>query len=71
MDRATTAANAAMSRIGYLIALLLLLASASAEAQDGRQNQPGQFDFYVLSLSAWTDPLTGQRLDVARRRDKE
>jgi len=27
--------------------------------------------FYVLSLSAWTDPLTGQRLDVARRRDKE
>jgi ribonuclease T2 len=51
MDRATTAASASMSRIGYLIALLLLLASASAEAQEGRQNQPGQFDFYVLSLS--------------------
>jgi len=27
--------------------------------------------YYVLSLSAWTDPLTGQRLDVAGRRGKE
>ncbi len=26
--------------------------------------------YYVLSLSAWTDPLTGQRLN-ARRRDTE
>jgi len=25
--------------------------------------------YYVLSLSAWTDPLTGQRLDVVRPRN--
>ena len=31
--------------------LALLLAVASVAAQDRRQNQPGQFDFYVLSLS--------------------
>ncbi len=31
--------------------LVLLLAVASVAAQDRRQNQPGQFDFYVLSLS--------------------
>jgi ribonuclease T2 len=32
-------------------AVLLLIAVASASAQDRRQNAPGQFDFYVLSLS--------------------
>jgi ribonuclease T2 len=32
-------------------ALALTLACASAQAQDRRQNQPGQFDFYVLALS--------------------
>jgi ribonuclease T2 len=30
---------------------IFLAASFSAAAQDRRQNQPGQFDFYVLSLS--------------------
>src|SRR6266568_4285471 len=29
----------------------ILLTSATAPAQDSRQNAPGQFDFYVLSLS--------------------
>jgi ribonuclease T2 len=29
----------------------VLLTYATAPAQDGRQNAPGQFDFYVLSLS--------------------
>jgi ribonuclease T2 len=33
------------------IALTLLLTTAVAAAQDRRQNQPGQFDFYVLALS--------------------
>jgi ribonuclease T2 len=32
-------------------ASLLLVASIQAPAQDRRQNEPGQFDFYVLSLS--------------------
>jgi ribonuclease T2 len=33
------------------VAVALLLAAAGASAQDRRQNQPGQFDFYVLALS--------------------
>ena len=33
------------------IAATLLLVTAAASAQDRRQNQPGQFDFYVLALS--------------------
>jgi len=32
-------------------AVLVLLAAVTASAQDRRQNQPGQFDFYVLALS--------------------
>jgi ribonuclease T2 len=32
-------------------AFTLLLATVVAPAQDRRQNEPGQFDFYVLSLS--------------------
>jgi len=34
-----------------LAALTLTAAAAAASAQDLRQNEPGQFDFYVLSLS--------------------
>ncbi len=34
-----------------LICTLLLLSAATAPAQDRRQNAPGQFDYYVLSLS--------------------
>ena len=39
--------------IGGLAFAASLLAAASfpASAQDGRQNEPGKFDFYVLSLS--------------------
>jgi ribonuclease T2 len=45
-----------MTRIALRVALLvaclaLLLTPRAATAQDGRQNAPGQFDFYVLSLS--------------------
>src|SRR5215831_680810 len=32
-------------------ALMLLLSALAVPAQDTRQNEPGQFDYYVLSLS--------------------
>ena len=36
----------------FALVLMLSVAVASgAAAQDRRQNQPGQFDFYVLALS--------------------
>ncbi len=41
-----------MTRVELRFALLaLLLTPQAAMAQDSRQNTPGQFDFYVLSLS--------------------
>jgi ribonuclease T2 len=36
---------------GAAVAASLLLVAAAASAQDRRQNQPGNFDFYVLALS--------------------
>jgi len=42
-----------VSRVGQLTAtaIALLAVLSAAGAQEQRQNQPGQFDFYVLSLS--------------------
>ena len=40
----------AISRLALFAAITLALASA-VMAQDKRQNEPGQFDFYVLALS--------------------
>jgi ribonuclease T2 len=44
-----------LSRFGFVtltgVALLGIAAAGSASAQDRRQNTPGEFDFYVLSLS--------------------
>jgi ribonuclease T2 len=34
-----------------LLGLFFLAAAGTASAQDRRQNAPGEFDFYVLSLS--------------------
>ena len=39
------------STVLLLCAALLAILAAPATAQDARQNTPGQFDFYVLSLS--------------------
>jgi ribonuclease T2 len=39
------------STVLLLCAALLAIFAAPATAQDARQNTPGQFDFYVLSLS--------------------
>src|SRR6476659_3186155 len=42
-----------MRRFGFagLVLATVLAASVATVAQDRRQNRPGQFDFYVLSLS--------------------
>ena len=39
------------TRIAAFAALFLALSVGCSNAQDRRQNEPGQFDFYVLSLS--------------------
>jgi ribonuclease T2 len=39
-----------VGRVAFVLALSLAIV-AGASAQDRRQNQPGQFDFYVLALS--------------------
>src|SRR5215831_7274530 len=38
-------------RVALLMVMLVLLLAGAARAQDRRQNEAGQFDFYVLSLS--------------------
>jgi ribonuclease T2 len=44
-----------MRRVAHVAAFsaaaLLALSAAPGQAQDARQNQPGEFDYYVLSLS--------------------
>jgi ribonuclease T2 len=47
-------------------AIVLALSTAGAPAQDARQNQPGQFDFYVLSLS-WSPSFCDAVGDRAQR----
>ena len=44
---------------------LLAAASLPAAAQDGRQNEPGKFDFYVLSLS-WSPSFCASAHDSGR-----
>jgi ribonuclease T2 len=39
------------NRVAALVALIGIAAAGTASAQDRRQNTPGEFDFYVLSLS--------------------
>lgn len=38
-------------KIRLAVLLLALAAAGGADAQDRRQNAPGEFDFYVLALS--------------------
>jgi ribonuclease T2 len=52
------------------VAALLALSVISGSAQDRRQNEPGQFDFYVLSLSwapSFCDAVTERSADSAAR----
>ena len=48
------------------VAAWLLTLSAAALAQDARQNQPGEFDFYVLSLS-WSPSFCDAAGDRAKQ----
>ena len=59
-------------RVFCLAAIAAFLASSvvSGSAQDRRQNEPGQFDFYVLSLSwspSFCDAVTERSADSAAR----
>lgn len=57
-----------MIRFGARLALavsLLAAAALPASAQDARQNEPGQFDFYVLSLS-WSPSFCAAAHDSGR-----
>ncbi len=52
------------------VAALLALSVVAGSAQDRRQNEPGQFDFYVLSLSwspSFCDAVTERSADSAAR----
>ena len=54
------------TRIAAFAALFLALSVGCSSAQDRRQNEPGQFDFYVLSLS-WSPSFC----DAASERSPE
>jgi ribonuclease T2 len=54
------------TRIAAFAALFLAVTVGSSNAQDRRQNEPGQFDFYVLSLS-WSPSFC----DAATERSPE
>src|SRR5258705_60890 len=54
------------TRIAAFAALFLALNIGCSSAQDRRQNEPGQFDFYVLSLS-WSPSFC----DAATERSPE
>src|ERR1700716_1867375 len=48
--------------IGFASSLFGLMLAGAASAQDARQNEPGKFDFYVLSLS-WSPSFCEQAGD--------
>src|SRR5260370_28578980 len=47
----TTSISRLLSAFGLLVFAGLIGLAGTASAQDRRQNAPGEFDFYVLSLS--------------------
>jgi ribonuclease T2 len=59
--------RAAMIKVAMGVAFVAaLLASRAASAEDTRQNTPGQFDFYVLSLS-WSPSFCAAAAERGRR----
>src|SRR5689334_23001768 len=64
-----------MARFAGRVALAAVILSSSlvasahiAAAQDRRQNEPGQFDFYVLARSAAAAAMRGAALLLCRAR---
>jgi ribonuclease T2 len=57
---------ARFAAVGTAAIWLLALSVAALRAQDARQNQPGEFDFYVLSLS-WSPSFCDAAGDRANR----
>jgi ribonuclease T2 len=59
-----------VKRIAAIAALFLAVSMVAGAAQDRRQNEPGQFDFYVLSLSwspSFCDAVTERSAESAAR----
>lgn len=59
-----------VTRLAVITALFLAISLVPSEAQDRRQNEPGQFDFYVLSLSwspSFCDAVTERSPQTAAR----
>ena len=55
--------------VAAAVAAWALTVSAVALAQDARQNQPGEFDFYVLSLS-WSPSFCDAVADRAKQQNE-
>jgi len=51
-------------------AVTLMFSAGTAAAQDRRQNQPGQFDFYVLSLS-WSPSFCEAAAERGREQNEQ
>jgi ribonuclease T2 len=59
-----------VKRIAAIAAFFLAVSVVAGAAQDRRQNEPGQFDFYVLSLSwspSFCDAVTERSAESAAR----
>jgi ribonuclease T2 len=59
-----------VKRIAAIAALFLAVSVVAGVGQDRRQNEPGQFDFYVLSLSwspSFCDAVTERSAESAAR----
>ena len=51
--------------LGYFALLFVLTSMGPASAQERRQNAPGEFDFYVLSLS-WSPSFCEEAFERGR-----
>ena len=58
--------GSSVARLVFAVALVLALGGCG-DAQDRRQNEPGQFDFYVLSLS-WSPSFCAANAERSFRR---
>ncbi len=66
MDSAVHSVEFSVTRLVFALALVVALGGCG-EAQDRRQNEPGQFDFYVLSLS-WSPSFCAANAERPFRR---